>query len=125
MTATTTTYNGCAFKSAGEARWAVFFDALGLPWEYEPDGYVTSPGPHRPFFWLPDLELWLEVKPHRPTEADRRFCEKLADVTDYPVARGQDLIRGSFQGRYIRSTRAQPGPGGPGWPWNRCGPVAS
>jgi len=31
-----TTYNGIEMRSRLEARWAAFFDAVGLPWEYEP-----------------------------------------------------------------------------------------
>lgn len=34
-----TTYKGVTFRSKLEARWAVFFDTLGIEWEYEPQGY--------------------------------------------------------------------------------------
>ena len=34
-----TRYAGCRFRSRLEARWAVFFDTLGITWEYEPQGY--------------------------------------------------------------------------------------
>lgn len=34
-----TVYRGYRFRSRLEARWAVFFDALGLEWEYEPEGF--------------------------------------------------------------------------------------
>ena len=34
-----TPYQGHLFRSRLEARWAVFFDALGLEWEYESEGY--------------------------------------------------------------------------------------
>jgi hypothetical protein len=30
-----TRYSGRYFRSRLEARWAVFFDALGLKWDYE------------------------------------------------------------------------------------------
>lgn len=33
-----TRYAGCRFRSRLEARWAVFFDALKIEWEYEPEG---------------------------------------------------------------------------------------
>jgi hypothetical protein len=32
-----TMYRGTRFRSQLEARWAVFFDRLGLPWRYEAD----------------------------------------------------------------------------------------
>ncbi|MFB7440204.1 hypothetical protein ACFC01_17905 [Streptomyces mirabilis] len=59
-----TRYAGCRFRSRLEARWAVFFDQLGITWEYEPQGYIVGPErvPYLPDFWLPELGLWVEVK---------------------------------------------------------------
>lgn len=62
-----TKYKGYNFRSRLEARWAVFFDALGLKWEYEPEGFEL-PGGIR---YLPDFRItsptglvqWYEVKP--------------------------------------------------------------
>lgn len=34
-----TQYKGYRFRSRLEARWAVFFDVLGIQWEYEPEGF--------------------------------------------------------------------------------------
>lgn len=61
-----TRYAGCRFRSRLEARWAVFFDTLGIPWEYEPQGYVVGEDerPYLPDFWLPEQHLWVEVKGH-------------------------------------------------------------
>jgi hypothetical protein len=59
-----TIYNGYRFRSRLEARWAVFFDALGIEYEYEPEGYeywadeVDEEG--RPMRWLPDFRLTSE-----------------------------------------------------------------
>ncbi|MEU7032696.1 hypothetical protein ABZ958_03295 [Streptomyces sp. NPDC046237] len=52
------------FRSRLEARWAVFFDSLGIQWEYEPQGYRVGPErrPYLPDFWLPKAKLWVEVK---------------------------------------------------------------
>lgn len=60
-----TTYAGHRFRSRLEARWAVFFDALGIEWEYEPQGYevgCTEMTMYLPDFRLPALDLWVEVK---------------------------------------------------------------
>lgn len=58
-----TVYAGCRFRSRLEARWAVFFDTLGVKWLYEPQGYVLGNGEtYLPDFWLPKLQLWVEVK---------------------------------------------------------------
>ena len=34
-----TVYNGYRFRSRLEARWAVFFDAMQIRYEYEPEGF--------------------------------------------------------------------------------------
>jgi len=39
-----TEYRGYLFRSRLEARWAVFFDACGVDWEYEPEGYDLGSG---------------------------------------------------------------------------------
>ena len=39
-----TEYKGYRFRSRLEARWAVFFDTLGVKWEYEPEGYDLGNG---------------------------------------------------------------------------------
>lgn len=61
-----TRYAGCRFRSRLEARWAVFFDRLGVAWEYEPQGYMVGwserPRPYLPDFWLPAERVWVEVK---------------------------------------------------------------
>lgn len=59
-----TRYAGHHFRSRLEARWAVLFDALGIRWEYEPQGYRVGPDrkPYLPDFWLPKERLWVEVK---------------------------------------------------------------
>jgi hypothetical protein len=53
-----TRYAGCRFRSRLEARWAVFFDALRIRWEYEPQGYVVNGTPY-----LPDFQLFLPDGP--------------------------------------------------------------
>lgn len=57
-----THYAGCRFRSRLEARWAVFFNHLGIPWDYEPQGYLVNGKPYLPDFYLPDCGTWVEVK---------------------------------------------------------------
>ncbi len=58
-----THYQGCRFRSRLEARWAVFFDALGIPWEYEKEGYdLGEAGWYLPDFWLPQQQCFFEAK---------------------------------------------------------------
>lgn len=70
-----TIYGGCRFRSRLEARWAVFFTRLGLDWEYEPQGFVVGrrfgrPRPYLPDFYLPNLGLYVEIKPALADEVD-------------------------------------------------------
>lgn len=60
-----THYAGCLFRSRLEARWAVFFDRMDIPWQYEPQGYQLSSGTwYLPDFYLPECSTWVEVKGH-------------------------------------------------------------
>jgi hypothetical protein len=80
-----TRYDGCHFRSRLEARWAVFFNSLGVKWEYEKEGYELLSGKYLPDFWLPELGCWLEIKGTEPTEVEKRLCEELAFATNTPV----------------------------------------
>jgi hypothetical protein len=81
-----TSYRGYRMRSRLEARWAVFFDAMGIKWTYEPQGFErTKAGTvHRylPDFFLPDLGTWVEVKPTR--EALDESKELLREMCRYP-----------------------------------------
>lgn len=77
MKAIQTRYGGCRFRSRLEARWAVAFDAAGLRWDYEPQGYVINGRPYLPDFYLPQAGCWVEIKPDR-FEPDRELADTLA-----------------------------------------------
>lgn len=91
MKAIETRYKGYRFRSRLEARWAVFFDALGVAWEYEPEGFELGGGAR----YLPDFRVhapvsrfervWVEVKPVLPAEAERDKARRLAAHTRTPV----------------------------------------
>jgi len=58
-----TVYNGYRFRSRLEARWAVFFDTLGIKYDYELEGFdLGDAGWYLPDFWLPQVKMWAEVK---------------------------------------------------------------
>jgi hypothetical protein len=79
--AITTRYKGYNFRSRLEARWAVFFDHLGIRWDYEPEGFELGNGlRYLPDFWLPDWDMWVEVK---PGEADDTALEKASRLVSY------------------------------------------
>lgn len=107
-----TLYNGYRFRSRLEAKWAVFFDACGVEYEYEPEGFDLGNGVgYLPDFllhgvrgdWMtpgePELrDLWIEVKGNA-TAAD---LEKINIFAGEMYASGQRyrerpiLILGNF-----------------------------
>ena len=52
-----THYKGYRFRSRLEARWAVFFDALQIPYRYEPEGFDLNGLWYLPDFYLPAEQL--------------------------------------------------------------------
>ena len=85
-------YRGILFRSRLEIRWARFFDAIGVRWEYEPEGYTDGTTSYLPDFWLPDVHsragdkgLYFEVKPCRPTQDELTKAVMLACGTKKPV----------------------------------------
>lgn len=81
-----TSYKGYLFRSRLEARWAVFFDTLGIKWEYEKEGYdLGEEGWYLPDFWLPEEKIWVEIKGQSPTEKEKKKAEALFYHTSNPV----------------------------------------
>lgn len=87
-----TVYNGYRFRSRLEARWAVFFDTLGIEYEYEPEGFdLGEAGWYLPDFYLRKQNLWLEIKPlcDDPKQLeDKRydaFNKALDRMADYEI----------------------------------------
>jgi len=90
-----TSYAGYRFRSRVEARWAVFFDMLNLPWSYEVEGYHLGEAGE---MYLPDFrvirnlrqgedysaqrEMWIEIKGYRPTEDEIRKLTMLCESQD-------------------------------------------
>jgi len=80
-----TIYNDVPFRSRLEARWAVFFDGLQTPWEYEPENYLTELGPYLPDFYLPELDKFFIVKGDSLPEEEERKCYEVARMTGKEV----------------------------------------
>jgi hypothetical protein len=81
-----TQYKGYRFRSRLEARWAVFFDALGIEWEYEKEGYdLGEAGWYLPDFWLPEIQVWIEIKGGNPTNEEMVKAENLCRGTQNSV----------------------------------------
>jgi hypothetical protein len=82
LTAISTHYAGRKYRSRTEARWAVFFDAVGVAFQYEFEGFLLRAGMYLPDFWLPELKLFLEVKGAEPTEEERAKCAEVARASE-------------------------------------------
>lgn len=77
-----TSYAGRVYRSRTEARWAVFFDAIGIRFQYEAEGFDIRSGAYLPDFWLSEMRLFFEVKGDEPTEVERRKCAELATAAE-------------------------------------------
>ena len=99
MQAIQTEYNGYKFRSRLEARWAVFFDKLGVIYEYEPEGFdLGEAGWYLPDFYLPQSDIWLEIKP--ATYSEQGFIEwpdgeTLVKATAFAVKHNIYVIMGT------------------------------
>lgn len=80
-----TTYKGVTYRSRTEARWAVFFDVLGVSAEWEPEGYQLGDIRYLPDFYIPAWKIFVEIKGEYPTPFEREKARRLADATGKPV----------------------------------------
>lgn len=90
-----TPYNGYRFRSRLEARWAVFFDTLGVEWDYENEGYQLPSGWYLPDFWLPRAKVFLEVKPYNWSHSDYKLDQaalQAVNKTREMKSGGMDLL---------------------------------
>ncbi|MDP9367891.1 MAG: hypothetical protein M3Q03_06390 [Chloroflexota bacterium] len=92
-----TRYKGITFRSRTEARWAYFFDELGVPWDYEPEQYTDGKTAYLPDFYLPDQDCFWEVK-GEATYSERK-PSMLATLSGKPVyvAVGQPKFDSALQ----------------------------
>ena len=95
-----TQYDGYFFRSRLEARWAVFFKSLGVPYEYEPEGFRRNGVWYLPDFRVkcwglrgeksgPPFDLYIEVKGNMDAES----AEKLKTFTQFGEAWVEEMKR--------------------------------
>jgi hypothetical protein len=89
MQAKRTIYKGYQSKSRLEAKYTLFLDHLCIPYLYEVETFDLDGVTYTPDFWLPSLELWIEVKGDLITDAQGlamiNKCERLAVQSSHPV----------------------------------------
>lgn len=77
-----TRYAGYKFRSRLEARWAVFFEAAEIQFEYEKEGFDIDGRWYLPDFWVPYTAFdgggtWIEIKPTLPNDRERHLFSEL------------------------------------------------
>jgi len=113
-----TKYRGYHFRSRREARWAVFFDAAKIRWEYEPEGFDVDGTAYLPDFYLPDMDCYFEVKgtSNYDIEVLRRFAQRAKKpliVAQGAIPDPDEYDCGEEIGlQFIHASRPEDGPAG-------------
>ena len=87
-----TYYDGHHFRSRLEARWALFFNFIGIPWEFEPQGFAVGDAGFLPDFWLPSLRTWFEAKPDLGAIPDDEIRALIAKIDGFVGASDQSIV---------------------------------
>lgn len=79
MRAIPTTLSGIQFRSRLEAKFARLLQLLGIRYVYEPMRHVKSGGgTYTIDFFLPEQQLYVELKPKRPHIEEEARCEEMS-----------------------------------------------
>lgn len=76
-----TRYDGHRFRSRLEARYAVLFNQIGIPYQYEAEGFDLDGLWYLPDFWIEQLGLFVEVKGTDLMDEDVKKTTRLAKVS--------------------------------------------
>lgn len=88
-----TVYHGLRFRSRLEAKWAVFFDEIGINYHYELDGFDLGDEWYLPDFYLDEFGIYVEIKPFDRSVVKHvgdgnqweQKCEKFRDRTNNAI----------------------------------------
>ena len=86
LKAKNTYYGEHIMRSRLEAKFAMLFDYIHLPWRYEPDVYKTSIGSYLPDFFIRGLDCYVEIKPASPSVEELQKIIDVAHITNKTVA---------------------------------------
>jgi hypothetical protein len=86
-------YKNVLFRSSWEASYAVYLDALGEPWLYEPSVFGTEFGNYIPDFYLVAEDKYVEIKGRMyPASANKiKSFKKLHPHIKFAILRERDL----------------------------------
>ena len=86
LTPIETKYKGILFRSRIEARWALFFDKIKVPYEYEREGYKLDDSTwYLPDFWMPQQDFFIEIKGAAPNLEEEIKASVLAQQSGKSV----------------------------------------
>lgn len=114
-----TTYKGYRMRSRLEGRWATWFDAVGLHWEYEKEGFSINGKAYLPDFWIEEWNAFVEIKPDVVVdetiyiELSHQYRVMMIQGNPWPgeyvvslFVRGKKSILGQFRGRRFKNLKA-------------------
>jgi hypothetical protein len=90
-------FKGVKFRSRLEARWAYYFDLIGVEWDYEPQGFNLRSGNYCPDFYV--CGAFIEIKPYH-FDFDPRIKEHLNEVIT-AIFQCLDLTRLTKSAAYV------------------------
>lgn len=102
-------YNDIVFRSATEARWAMYFDEMGIKYKYEPHYIALAEinQSYLPDFYLPDLEMYVEIK--RSGEYDFTYNQIEGDWYEFTATNSpgayQDIGKYLYAANYFLEKR--------------------
>lgn len=109
MKAIETFYNGVTYRSRLEAKWAIYFDHLGIKYHYEPEGFTNGVDKYLPDFYLPDVYyrgedrkgVYLEIKPESYVDYEVKceswFTEPLFLILGPPIDTHPDGVEWMYE----------------------------
>jgi hypothetical protein len=85
-----------------EARWAFFFDTLGIRYRYEPKRFWLQPDlSYLPDFWLVDHRCFIEIKGEKPEQREKmRLLAQKTHVNVYTFF-GDVGVPGPARGAFV------------------------
>jgi hypothetical protein len=79
-----TKYRNVEFRSRLEARWAVWFDEMEIPWSYEPEGFTVNGEAYLPDFYTTAINkgVYIEIKPKGISGREKAKTLRMLDAFD-------------------------------------------
>jgi hypothetical protein len=84
-------------RSQSETIFATHMDSIGVRWEFEPKRFDLGWCTYTPDFYLPDFDLWIEVKGAWMGDSRKKFDE-FGMTHSAMVVMAKDLLKGKFAG---------------------------